>query len=81
MHLELSMLANGYSFEYVEQHLRQFFQQITTVDNIPFELHKFLYRSFRRQLFRTMEQDKRNFESEPNLRQNSQWLHLQYFYD
>lgn len=81
MHLELSMLANGYSFEYVEQHLRQLSQQITTVDSIPFELNNFLYRSFWRQLFRTMKQDKRNFKSETNLRQNSQWLHLRYFYD
>ena len=81
LYLELTFLANGYSLDFVEYHLRQFFFRFNPKRNEPLNLNSFTYISFRRELFRCVDQQKHDLEEEQKLRKNYRLIQLYYLFD
>ncbi|CAF1383690.1 unnamed protein product [Rotaria sordida] len=81
LYLELTFLANGYSFDFVEYHLRQFFSHFNSKSNKPMNLNRFTYLSFRQELFRYVDQLKHDMEEEQELRKHHRLIQLYYLFD
>ncbi|CAF2830435.1 unnamed protein product [Rotaria sp. Silwood2] len=81
LYLELSFLANGYSLDFVEYHLRQFFSRFNPKPNEPMNLNRFTYLSLRRELFRCIDQQRHNLEEEQELHKNGHLIQLHYLFD
>jgi hypothetical protein len=74
LYTELTFLANGYSVEFVNDHLVQFFKRHNPVRQQS-NLNRFIYVSLRRQLFRCLSQQQQHSGVDDHC------IHLQYLFD
>ncbi|CAF3050590.1 unnamed protein product [Rotaria sp. Silwood2] len=81
LYLELTFLANGYSLDFVEYHLRQFFSRFNPKPNEPMHLNRFKYLAFHRELFRYVDQQRHDLGEEQELHKNRQLIQLHYLFD
>lgn len=81
IYIESTMLANGYSLDFVEYHIRQFLQRFSPNRNPNWILNQHTYILFRRQLFRSIKQEKQQREEEMKLRTDHKLFQLHYLYD
>ncbi|CAF3881794.1 unnamed protein product [Rotaria sp. Silwood1] len=81
LYLELTFLANGYSLDFVEYHLRQFFSRFNPKPHEPMNLNPYKYLSFRRELFRCVDQQKHVLQEEQELHKNQRLIQLHYLFD
>ncbi|CAF4233638.1 unnamed protein product [Rotaria sordida] len=81
LYLELTFLVNGYSLDFIEYHLRQFFSRFNPKSNKSMNLNRFTYLSFRQELFRYVDQQKHNMEEEQELHKHHRVIHLYYLFD
>ncbi|CAF3371216.1 unnamed protein product [Rotaria sp. Silwood2] len=81
LYLELTFLANGYSLDFVEYQLRQFFLRFNSKSHEPMNLNRFTYLSIRHELFRCIDQQRHNPEEEQELHKNYQLIQLHYLFD
>jgi Fe-S cluster assembly iron-binding protein IscA len=80
--IELTFLANGYSLDFVEYHLAQFFKRFNpSSTQQPMDLNRFTYGSLRAQLFRHFRQQKIDQEERQQLKNKHQLIELYYLYD
>lgn len=89
-YIEATFLANGYSLDFVEYHLREFYtkfcplqqqEQEREQQQQQFILTKLTYTRFRRELFRFIEQEKIQIKKQLELERNHQLIHLYYLFD
>ena len=73
LYIELTFVANGYSVEFVNDHLVQFFKRYNPVRQQS-NLNRFIYLSLRRQLLRSIEQQQ-------NAEVNREYIHIRYLFD
>ena len=81
LRIELTFLANGYSLDFTEYHLRQFFQRFTVSHQRYVRLDDVQYTAMRQQLFRQVHQEKNCREEEQTLTRNRRWVTLHYLFD
>ena len=79
LYIELTFLANGYSIEFVNDHLVQFFKRYNPVRQQT-NLNRFIYVSLRRQLFRSLSQQQQQ-QQQQRSEVDDQFIHLQYLFD
>ena len=78
--IELTFLANGYSFDFIEYHIQQFFRLINP--NKPeIHLNRFTYNSLRTNLFQYIDQQQRDIEQQQRLEKNCPSIQLYYLFD
>jgi hypothetical protein len=75
IYIESTFLANGYSLDFVDYHLAQFFQLFRSYD-LNFRLNKWTYPSIRRQAFVSIDQQKKTYDLE--LRRPAIQLHYDF---
>ena len=77
IYLEATLLANGYTLDFVEYHLRQFYP----IQQQQLILNSLTYNTIHRELFRFIEQEKNQIQYELQLNKNHQLIQLYYFSD
>lgn len=82
LHIELTFLANGYSYDCVEYHMRLFFQLIN-LSQTEVPLNQYTYSLLRTELFRYRDRQKREFEQQQQQQseKNPQPIQLHYLFD
>ncbi len=80
--IELTFLANGYSLDFVQFHVKQFLKRFSPFDQ-PINLHRLTYTSFRQQLFRYFNQRKLDLKQQPPVESipKHRLSQLHYLYD
>ncbi|CAF3247439.1 unnamed protein product, partial [Rotaria sp. Silwood2] len=82
LYIELTFLANGYSFDFIEYHLKQFFVHFNPKQYEQLNLNRSTYHLFRDELFCRLDQQKCDLEQEEQLLQkNRQFIQLSYLFD
>ena len=81
LYIELTFLANGYSLDFVEYNLRQFFSRLNPKQYEQMNSNSFKYMSFRHELFRGVDQGKQALDEEQQLQKNHQLISLHYLFD
>ncbi|CAF1097789.1 unnamed protein product [Adineta ricciae] len=81
LYIELTFLANGYTLEFVEYNLDQFYKRFNVRNQQPNILDRQSYVSLRRELFRCIDTERRQFEEREQLIQKQQWIEFYYLYD
>ena len=81
LYIELTFLANGYSLDFVEYHLQQFFTRFNPVE-LKITLSRWTYPSFRTRLCRYLNQQKQGLEQVKTLEnKNPEIIQLFYLFD
>lgn len=80
IHLEMACLLAGYSLEFVEVHLRHFFQSSNT-ETIRFSMHASAYELFRRHSLGIAEQQRTALDKYQALEDKERVLHLHFLRD
>lgn len=78
-HIELSFLANGYSLDFVEYHLRQFFNRFAHVYQSNISMNQNRYMVLRREIFRFVQQQKNDYREQQQ--QQQQLIQFYYLFD
>jgi hypothetical protein len=81
LYTELTFLSNGYSLNFVEYHLEQFYQRFNGHSRQPSILNQNAYVRLRRELFRCLDAQKRQFEEHEQLRRDRRLIELYYLFD
>ena len=87
IYLEATLLANGYTLDFVEYHLRRFYvkfcpiQQQQQQQQQQLILNSLTYNTLRRELFRFIEQEKNQMQYELQLNKSHQLIQLYYLFD
>ncbi|CAF1097680.1 unnamed protein product [Adineta ricciae] len=81
LYIELTFLANGYSLEFVEHNLEQFYKQFYSSSKQTENLDQYAYNGIRRQLFRCLDTQKRRFSEREQLIQNQKLVEFYYLFD
>jgi hypothetical protein len=84
LYIELTFLANGYSLDFVEYHLKNFYKRFNNRHQQQQQqsiLDRSSYMSLRRQLFRHLDIPKRQLEEREQLKKDHRWIELYYLYD
>jgi hypothetical protein len=86
LNIELTYLANGYSLDFIEYHLRQFFRLMSPVSNggsiCVQELTQYRYNALRKDLFRYHSvQIRKMKEQQQELEPNHKLIQFNYLYD
>ena len=79
--VELTFLANGYSLEFVEYHVRQFFERFTVDHQRVVRLNDRQFVALRQQLFRHVQQDIRRRDEEHFMADPFRTVFLHYTFD
>ncbi|CAF4841533.1 unnamed protein product, partial [Rotaria socialis] len=88
-YIEATFLVNGYSLDFVEYHLREFYakfypiqqQQQQQQQQKQFILTKLTFPRLRRELFRFIEQEKIQLANKLQLKRTHKLIHLHYLFD
>ncbi|CAF1320317.1 unnamed protein product [Adineta steineri] len=81
LYIELTFLANGYSLEFVEYQLEQFYKRFNGRDKQPSNLDRYSYGSVRRELFRCLDRQKHHSKEHEQLLKNRQYIEFYYLFD
>ena len=79
--IELSFLANGYSLDFVEYHLRQFFKRFAHVYQSNVSMDQNRYMKIRQEIFRFVQQQKDAYREQQQWIQNRRLLSFYYLFD
>jgi hypothetical protein len=79
IYLEMTYLANGYSFEFIEKHIQHFFTFFNGKTILPLDQH--LYEKFRRHLFNFMSEQRQYMEKKQDSLKKNRRFHLSYIYN
>ncbi|CAF4291488.1 unnamed protein product, partial [Rotaria sordida] len=80
-YIEMTFLTNGYSLDFVEYNLRQFYSRFFRSEYQIKDLNRHSYRILSRELFRLVDEEKRNLKEEQQLQKNNQLISLYYLFD
>ncbi|CAF1397384.1 unnamed protein product, partial [Rotaria sordida] len=80
-YIEMTFLTNGYSLDFVEYNLRQFYSRFFRSEYQIKDINRHTYRILRRELFRLVDEEKRNLKEEQQLQKNNQLISLYYLFD
>jgi len=80
LYIELTFLANGYSLDFVEYHIRQFFRLVDPV-NAEAQLNQYRYNALRSYLFRYHSAQKRLLLQHEELQKQRRLIQIDYLYD
>ncbi|CAF1220272.1 unnamed protein product [Rotaria sordida] len=81
LYIELTFLANGYSLDFIKYHIKRFLTRFNPNEQKPMNLNRYTYLSFRNELFRCIDQQKRDLLEEQQLQKNHQLIQLYYLFD
>ncbi|CAF4070474.1 unnamed protein product [Adineta steineri] len=81
LYIELTFLANGYSLEFVEYQLEQFYKRFNGRDKQPSNLDRYSYGLVRRELFRCLDRQKHHSKEHEQLVKNRQYIEFYYLFD
>ncbi|CAF4239749.1 unnamed protein product [Rotaria sp. Silwood2] len=81
IYLEMSYLANGYSYEFIKKHLQHFFLQFGAKEFQQFVLDQGLYEKFRHRLFNFMSEQRQHIQKKQESFKKNRRFHLSYIYD
>ncbi|CAF3105780.1 unnamed protein product, partial [Rotaria sp. Silwood2] len=79
--IEMTFLTNGFSLDFIEYHLRQFYSKFYRSENQIKDINGRTYRILRRELFRQVDAQKRELQEEQQLQKNHQLIDLHYLFD
>jgi hypothetical protein len=83
--IELTLLANGYSLDFVQYHFEQFLKRFNPSQQQeqqqPINLNRFTYTSLRIQLFRHFRQQKNDLQERQELESKNKIIQLYYLFD
>lgn len=79
-YIEFTLLANGYSLEFVNAGLTTFFAQYFAV-SLQTYLERPVYEALRRRLLTSVTLERQYRNQQQHWRLNNQWIHLHYLYD
>ncbi|CAF4124393.1 unnamed protein product [Rotaria sordida] len=77
----MTFLTNGYSLDFVEYNLRQFYSRFFRSEYQIKDLNRHSYRILRRELFRLVDEEKRELEEERRLQKSNKLIRLHYLFD
>ncbi|CAF3347698.1 unnamed protein product [Rotaria sp. Silwood2] len=80
-YIEMSFLTNGYSLDFVEYHLRQFNSKFFRSEYQIKDINHHTYRILRHELFRLIDEQKRELIEVQQLQKNHQLIDLHYLFD
>ncbi|CAF3844746.1 unnamed protein product [Rotaria sp. Silwood1] len=80
-YIEMTFLTNGYSLDFVEYHLRQFYYKYFRSEFQIKDINRHTYRILRRELFRLVDEEKRELKEVQQLQKNHQLIDLHYLFD
>lgn len=80
LYIELTFLANGYSLEFVEGHIREFFR-VTKLLQTEAKFTQHLYNISRNDLFRYQLGSQDRLIQQRDMEIKRQWIHFHYLYD
>ena len=78
--IELTLLANGYSFDFIKMGITKFFTK-SSMSNFLNRFNDSAYKSLRKQLFTSLEIEKQHRKQQQIWKSNNQIIHLHYLYD
>ncbi|CAF4293609.1 unnamed protein product, partial [Rotaria sordida] len=81
LYIELTFLANGYSLDFIKYHIKRSLTRFNPNEQKPMNLNRSTYLSFRNELFRCIDQQKRDLFEEQLLQKNHQLIQLHYLFD
>ncbi|CAF3939155.1 unnamed protein product [Rotaria sordida] len=80
-YIEMTFLTNGYSLDFVEYNLRQFYSRFFRSEYQIKDINRHTYRILRRELFRLVDEEKRELEEERRLQKSNKLIRLHYLFD
>jgi hypothetical protein len=80
LNIELTYLANGYSLDFVEYHIRQFFRLVNPT-NADYQLNQYRYSALRSHLFSYISDQNPYLVQRQELQKNRQFIQLDYLSD
>jgi hypothetical protein len=82
LYIELTLLANGYSLDFVKSGTTKFFKRYSTVATLePNHLDGRAYESLRIRLIERIQQEKQHRQQQKLLESNKKLIHLHYLYE
>ncbi|CAF1429918.1 unnamed protein product [Rotaria sordida] len=81
LYIELTFLANGYLLDFIKYHIKRFLTRFNPNEQKPMNVNRSTYLSFRNELFRCIDQQKRDLFEEQQLQKNHQLIQLHYLFD
>jgi len=80
-YIEMTFLTNGYSLDFVEYNLRQFYSRFSRSEYQMKDINRHTYRILRRELFRLVDEEKRELKEEQQLQKSNKLIRLHYIFD
>ncbi|CAF5141972.1 unnamed protein product, partial [Rotaria sp. Silwood1] len=80
-YIEMTFLTNGYSLDFVEYHLRQFYSIFFRSEYRIKDMNRHTYRTLRRELFCFVDEEKRELKEAQQLQKNHLRIDLHYLFD
>ncbi|CAF1486986.1 unnamed protein product [Rotaria sordida] len=80
-YIEMTFLTNGYSLDFVEYNLRQFYSRFYRSECKIKDINRHTYRILRRELFRLVDEEKRELKEEQQLQKSNKLIRLHYVFD
>jgi hypothetical protein len=80
LNIELTFLANGYSLDFVNYHIKHFFDR-HSVNALVWGLDGRVYEPFRTRLIQSIKREEEKYKQQQLLKSKNQLFHLHYLYD